>query len=95
MRPQRGNKRYFGLLAAAVASLTVLLTGCGGDRVYPMTTISHKSDLANEVTWLFKEVTILDSIVLLIVILAWLGAIFFFSSRPGDAEAPSATHADL
>jgi len=95
MRPRGGNKRLFALLAVAVAPLAALLSGCGGDRVYPMTTLSHKSDLANEVTWLFKEVTILDSIVLIVVIVAWLGAIFFFSSRPGDAEAPSHKHADL
>jgi cytochrome c oxidase subunit 2 len=94
MRPQRGNNRFFGLLAAAAALLAGALTGCGR-VVYPMDTLSPKSDLANEVTWLFKEVTILDSIVLIIVIAAWLGAIFFFSTRPGDAEAPSAKHADL
>ncbi|MGA2408914.1 MAG: cytochrome c oxidase subunit II [Candidatus Binataceae bacterium] len=93
MRRQSGNNRLFGL-PAAVAAFTCLLTGCGSG-VYPMDTLSPKSDLAEEVTWLFKEVTILDSFVLLVVIVAWIAAIFFFSTRPGDAEAPSAKHADL
>ena len=92
MKPQRGNNRAFGLLAAA--AMAALMTGCG-NTVYPMDTLSPKSNLANEVTWLFKEVTILDSIVLLIVIAALLGAIFFFSTRPGDSQAPSSKHADL
>jgi cytochrome c oxidase subunit II len=94
MRSLRGNNRIFRLLAATGALVSGLLAGCG-NTVYPMDTLSPKSDLANEITWLFKEVTILDTLVLIVVVGAWIGAIFFFSTRPGDAEAPSAKHADL
>jgi cytochrome c oxidase subunit II len=90
-----GGRYKLTWLSAAVSALAILATGCGGPGAYPMDTLSPKSDLADEITWLFKEVTILDSVVLVVVIVAWIGAIFFFSTRPGDAEAPSAKHADL
>lgn len=93
MKPQSGSNRFLWL-SAAMAALAAFITGCG-NTIYPMDTLSPKSDLGYEVTWLFKEVTVLDSIVLVVVIIAWLGAIFFFSTRPGDAEAPSHKHADL
>lgn len=80
-----------GGLAAAMAAV---LAGCGGGP-YPMDTLTPKSDLTRAFYSLFMEITVLDSIVLVVVILAMIGAIFIYSSREGDPGEPSAMHSDV
>ena len=83
-----------GMLGGLVAAVLVLTGRANADR-YPLDTLSPKSDLTREILWLFKEVTILDSIVLAVVVVALGLAIFVFSSRTGEPGAPSVKHSDM
>ena len=48
MKAQSGSNRFLWL-GAATAALAAFITGCG-NTVYPMDTLSPKSDLGYEVT---------------------------------------------
>jgi cytochrome c oxidase subunit II len=80
--------------AVVMSMVAAVMAGCAEKR-FPLDTLSPKSDLTRAILDLFKEITILDSIVLLVVIGAMFGAIFIYSSREGDPGEPSATHSDV
>jgi cytochrome c oxidase subunit II len=94
MKPRNINLTRAGLMAA-LATMAIAVGGCASGGSYPLDTLSPKSDLTREILTLFKEVTILDSLVLIVVIGAMIGAIFFYSSREGDPGEPSAMHSDV
>ena len=75
---------------AALFAMAATVAGCASGGPYPLDTLSPKSDLTRAILSLFKEVTILDSIVLVVVIAAMIGAIFIYSSREGNPGEPSA-----
>jgi len=87
------------LTAATAAVWTLVLTSLLGCKpagsVYPLDTLTPKSDLTREIYGLFVEVTILDIIVLIVVVAAFFLAIFVFSSRTGEPGHPSAKHSDV
>jgi cytochrome c oxidase subunit 2 len=85
--------KYAGICAGWAAFAT-MAAGCA-HRIYPLDTLTPKSDLTLKFYNLFVEVTILDLIVLAVVLLAFIGAVFIFSSRAGDPGAPSHKHSDL
>jgi len=95
MNPPRNIKLKRASLMAALAAMATAIGGCASGGPYPLDTLSPKSDLTRAILNLFKEVTILDSIVLLVVIGAMIGAIFIYSSREGDPGEPSAMHSDV
>jgi cytochrome c oxidase subunit 2 len=83
-------------IAAVAIQVAIALTiaGCSAaDR--PMTTLAPKSDLAQAILNLFYDVTIWDGIIFLIVIVAFILAVFVFSSRVGEASPPSTASSDL
>jgi len=82
-------------LIRIVAFLAALLTGCTASRELPMTTLAPKSDLAEWIYHLFIEVTLWDGLILAIVVVAFIFAIFFFSTRVGEAAPPSSAASDL
>ena len=78
-----------------MAVLAVFLAGCTASRELPMTTLAPKSDLAEWIYHLFIEVTLWDAGILVIVVVAFVLAIFFFSTRVGEAAPPSSAASDL
>ena len=71
-----------------------VLAGCSAkDR--PMTTLAPKSDLANWIQSLFIEVTLWDALVLTIVVVAFILAVFVFSTRVGEAAPATTASSDL
>lgn len=80
----------------AIVAFAALLTGCGGeDTAHPMSTMAPRSDLANWCYSLFVEITAWDLLILVIVIVAFILAVFFFSTRVGEAGPPTAVSSDL
>jgi len=76
--------------------LAALLLAAGCVRTEPpMTTLAPKSDLAAEIYRLFLEVTAWDAFIFLIVVVAFVLAIFVFSTRVGEAAPPSSVASDL
>ncbi|HVN28573.1 MAG TPA: cytochrome c oxidase subunit II [Candidatus Binataceae bacterium] len=75
--------------------LGLMLGGCGDDRAHPMSTMAPRSDLANWCYSMFLEVTAWDFLILAIVIVAFILAVFFFSTRVGEAGPPTAVSSDL
>jgi cytochrome c oxidase subunit 2 len=88
-------KRATRLMTAAILAAAAFASGCGHSRELPMTTLAPKSDLADWIYRLFIEVTLWDALVFAIVIAAFLLAIFVFSTRVGEAAAPSSAASDL
>ena len=92
------NTRYFKsklygvtpLLFAALAGLA----GCQRKEL-PMTTLTPKADLAEWILGLYIEVTAWDAFIFLIVLVAFILAVFFFSSRTGEAAPSSSSHSDV
>ncbi len=72
-----------------IVALGVLLCGCRGAEP-PMTTLAPKSDLAQWIYRLFLEVTAWDALIFVVVLVAFVLAVFFFSTRVGEAAPPSA-----
>jgi cytochrome c oxidase subunit 2 len=95
MNPPRNINFRRASLNAALLAMAAAIAGCASNGPYPLDTLSPKSDLTREILNLFKLVTVLDSIVLLVVIGAMIGAIFIYSSREGDPGEPSAMHHDI
>jgi cytochrome c oxidase subunit II len=71
-------------------------TAYAGDAMsaYPLDTLSPKSDLTREMTSIFWNVTIWDSIILVVVAVVMLLAVFVYSSRIGEPGVPSTKHHD-
>jgi cytochrome c oxidase subunit II len=82
-------------LLAFVAALAGMLAGCEPASQLPMTTLAPKSDLAHEIHHLFLEVTAWDALIFVIVIVAFVLAVFVFSTRAGEAAPPSQASSDL
>jgi cytochrome c oxidase subunit 2 len=78
--------KKFPFAPATLTAMAAILGGCQRNYQTPMSTISTRSDLAAEISSLFTEITILDSVVLVIVLVAFVAAVFWFSSRPGDDD---------
>jgi cytochrome c oxidase subunit 2 len=83
--------------APALAIAGFAAGALGGCQQYnaPMNTLSTQSDLAKWITSLYMQVTIWDTIIMVIVLVALLLAIFMFSSREGDPGEPSEHESDL
>ena len=78
-------------LSLAALSLLLLATGCLSNPVArPMDTMAPESDLAASIRRLFLEITIWDALILLVVLVSFTVAFFFFSTRVGEA-APAQT----
>ncbi len=99
MNPRR---RKAGLYAAApdVAMITAMiaataLAGCRGGDVRPMNTLAPKSDLARWMLGLLMEVGMWDALIFTIVVVAFILAVFVFSTRVGEAGPPSRVSSDL
>ena len=60
-----------------------------------MSTLAPRSDLANWCYGLFMEITAWDLLILTIVIVAFILAVFFFSTRVGEAGPPTSVSSDL
>jgi len=90
----RFSKAVRKLVAAPIALVALItaaaLAGCERNFQAPMNTLSTRSDLAADIYSLFVQVTVWDSIILVIVLFVFFGAIFWFSSRPGDEDDPGA-----
>ncbi len=95
MNPPRNINFRRVSFTAAVIAMAAAIAGCASNGPYPLDTLSPKSDLTRAILSLFKEVTILDSLVLVVVIVAMFAAIFIYSSREGDPGEPSAMHSDV
>ncbi len=89
----RNSYRYISLAAFAMLQ-ALAIAGCS-DKNRPMTTLAPKSDLAIWIRDLFIQVTLWDALVLIVVVVAFILAIFVFSSRVGEAAPASAASSDL
>jgi len=81
------------LLTATVPAAACF--ACAKGRALPMTTLAPKSDLAEWIYHLFIQVTLWDALILVIVVTAFILAVFVFSSRVGEAAPPSSAASDL
>jgi cytochrome c oxidase subunit 2 len=93
MRARFARRKFSGLAPLGLA-LTAVLAGCQKANP-PMDTLAPKSDFANWIYGLFVEVTAWDLFILLIVVVAFVLAVFVFSRRDGEAEAASTVHTDM
>ncbi len=87
------SRRAFSF--GAMSILAALVSGCASGRELPMTTLEPKSDLAQWIYSLFLEVTAWDALILTIVVVAFILAVFVFSTRVGEAAPPSSASSDL
>ncbi|HKF29173.1 MAG TPA: cytochrome c oxidase subunit II [Candidatus Binataceae bacterium] len=83
------------LLVSATAMGAAACFGCATRRELPMTTLAPKSDLAEWIYHLFIQVTLWDALILVIVVTAFILAVFVFSTRVGEAAPPSSAASDL
>ena len=77
-----------------LAAFVLAVAGCSA-KGRPMTTLAPKSDLANWIQSLFIEVTLWDALVLTIVVVAFILAVFVFSTRVGEAAPATTASSDL
>jgi cytochrome c oxidase subunit II len=86
------------LRAAAPSALgmavALALAGCGESQP-PMTTLEPKSNMAQWIYTLFVHVTEWDAFVFLVVVVAFVLAVFFFSTRVGESAPPSTKASDV
>ena len=68
-------------------AIALAIAGCS-DTGRPMTTLAPKSDLAQWIQSLYIQVTMWDAMIFAIVIVAFILAVFVFSSRVGEAAPP-------
>src|SRR5271170_6321661 len=87
------NRHSFASIAMRVA-IALAIAGCS-DTDRPMTTLAPKSDLAQWIQSLYIQVTVWDAIIFAIVIVAFILAVFVFSSRVGEAAPASTASSDL
>jgi cytochrome c oxidase subunit II len=84
------------LLRLAAFLFATLIAGCGGeDPAHPMSTMAPRSDLANWCYGMFMEITAWDLLILGIVMVAFILALFIFSTRVGEAGPPTSVSSDL
>ena len=83
------------LIRATAPAAAAVCFGCATGRELPMTTLAPKSDLAEWIYHLFIQVTLWDALILAIVVTAFILAVFVFSTRVGEAAAPSSAASDL
>ena len=84
------------LLRLPAILFATLIAGCGGeDPAHPMSTMAPRSDLANWCYGMFMEITAWDLLILGIVIVAFILAVFVFSTRVGEAGPPTSVSSDL
>ncbi|HYB92181.1 MAG TPA: cytochrome c oxidase subunit II [Candidatus Binataceae bacterium] len=82
------------LAAAPLVMAALWLAGCAAGEP-PMTTLAPKSDLAQWIYELMLDVTAWDALVFVIVAAAFTLAVFFFSTRFGEAAPPSEVSSNL
>lgn len=93
MTGRNRNRQSLASVAIQVA-IGLTIAGCSAaDR--PMTTLAPKSDLGQAILNLFFDVSIWDAIIFAIVIVAFILAVFVFSTRVGEAGPPSTASSDL
>src|ERR1700721_663841 len=90
---RRSNRHSIASLAMRVA-IAMAIAGCS-DTDRPMTTLAPKSDLAQWIQSLYIQVTVWDAIIFAILIVAFILAVFVFSSRVGEAAPASTASSDL
>jgi cytochrome c oxidase subunit II len=83
------------LIGAMASAAAATCFGCARGRELPMTTLAPKSDLAEWIYHLFIQVTLWDALILVIVVTAFILAVFVFSTRVGEAAPPSSAASDL
>jgi cytochrome c oxidase subunit II len=83
------------LIGATAPAAAVACFGCARGRELPMTTLAPKSDLAEWIYHLFIQVSLWDALILVVVVTAFVLAVFFFSTRVGEAAPPSSAASDL
>ncbi len=90
----RGSNRYSIATIAMQVATALAIAGCSAAD-HPMTTLAPKSNLAQWIQALFIDVTVWDAIILAIVVIAFILAVFVFSSRVGEAAPASTASSDL
>ena len=90
----RSSNRYSAASVAMRVAIALTIAGCS-DKDRPMTTLAPKSDLAQWIQSLYIQVTVWDAIIFAIVIGSFILAVFFFSSRVGEAAPASTASSDL
>jgi cytochrome c oxidase subunit 2 len=95
MKTANFKRRLFGI-APLLLAMAIAVAGCqSDDPAHPMSTMAPRSDLANWCYGLFMEVTAWDLLILVIVVVAFILAVFFFSTRVGEAGPPTSVSSDL
>jgi len=87
--------RIAGLVPAVLAARALAAHASQAGTRYPLDTLAPKSDITRWFTSIFWNVTIWDSIVLVVVAVAMFLAIFVFSSRTGEPGAHSTKESDV
>ncbi|MBV8356628.1 MAG: hypothetical protein JO189_01640, partial [Deltaproteobacteria bacterium] len=78
------RSRKSTLASAFFATLALAMSACKPQARYPLDTLAPTSDLTKSFYDLFVEVTVLDIIVLIVVVLALFLAMLVFSTRTGS-----------
>jgi len=91
---QRVPNRHSIASVAMRVAIALAIAGCS-DTDRPMTTLAPKSDLAQWIQSLYIQVTVWDAIIFAIVVVAFILAVFVFSSRVGEAAPASTASSDL
>jgi cytochrome c oxidase subunit II len=94
-RLMTARSREFTLTSILLAALALTAAGCKPAAKYPLDTLAPTSDITRAFYNLFVEVTVLDSIVLIIVIGALFLGMLVFSTRTGSSKQPSVRHSDI
>jgi cytochrome c oxidase subunit 2 len=95
MKPRRRFAIRSRAMAPLAALFAVALGGCRQGPPPPMDTLAPKSNLAQWIYSLFLEVTAWDAAIMLIVVAAFVLAVFFFSSRAEEGKPASSTASNL
>lgn len=90
----RGSNRYSLTSIAMRVAIALTIAGCS-DKGRPMTTLAPKSDLAQWIQNLYIDVTLWDALVFIIVVTAFVLALFVFSTRVGEAAPATTASSDL
>jgi cytochrome c oxidase subunit II len=84
-----------GLVPAILALTQAAAYAIQARAEYPLDTLSPKSDITRWFASIFWNITIWDSIILVVVVVALFLAIFVFSSRTGEPGVPSTKESDM
>lgn len=91
---RRVSHRHSIVSVAIRVAIALTIAGCSADD-HPMTTIAPKSDLAQWIQNLYFDVTAWDAFIFAVVVIAFILAVFVFSTRVGEAAPPSTASSDL